>query len=103
MHTSTKNVNELAHGQGPQHRAADKRVNKQACDIVSLKKPCIISCLGNRILFAHGHANLLDEATSDTDGGSNPCGQKPMDFESIPLTTIFMDLFYILHVFLNDM
>ena len=46
---------------------------------------------------------MLDDAASDNDGGSNPRGQKPMDFESIPLTTIFMDLFTTILVFLYDM
>ena len=71
----------------PQHRAAGKRVNQQACNIMSLTNTCITSCLEGLVLCAHGHANLLDEAASDTDGGSSHCGQSPVDFEPIPLTT----------------
>ena len=77
----------------PQHRAADKRANTQACSVIILTKTRVTSCLESQNLFAHGHSNLLSETTSDTDGGSNPCGQKPMDFELIPLTTILIDLF----------
>ena len=76
----------------PQHRAADKRANTQACNVIILTTTCVTSCLESQNLSAHGHSNLLNETASDTDGGSNPCGQKPMDFEPIPLAKTFIDL-----------
>ena len=56
------------------------------------KETCLTSRLERLILSAYGHADLLDDTASDTEGDSNTRGQNTMDLESIPLALVFMFL-----------